>query len=97
MFILTPLPTQLALFEPGTRHTYSDASGRDIANPTAILLASCQLLRHINLWDYATRLESAVHNVIRTGDVLTPDIGGRSTTSDFTEAVLSDLHHTSYR
>ncbi|TGZ62162.1 hypothetical protein CRM22_007595 [Opisthorchis felineus] len=80
--------TKIAMFEPGTRHSYAEASGRDIANPTAILLASCDLLRHINLNEHATKLESAIYKVVKSGQVLTADVGGRSTTSDFIEALL---------
>ncbi|TPP60127.1 Isocitrate dehydrogenase [NAD] subunit mitochondrial [Fasciola gigantica] len=81
----------LAVFEPGTRHSFAMASGRDIANPTAILLASTHMLRHMNLTDYAVPVESAVLQVIREGKVLTPDIGGCSTTTEFTDAVLKRL------
>lgn len=79
---------EIAVFEPGTRHSYAEASGRDIANPTAILLASCDLLRHINLNEHAAKLESAIYKVVESGQVLTADVGGRSTTSDFIEALL---------
>lgn len=67
------------------------ASGRDIANPTAILLAGTHMLRHLNLTEYALSVESAVLQVIREGKVLTPDIGGCSTTTEFTEAVVRRL------
>ncbi|CAL8069440.1 unnamed protein product [Calicophoron daubneyi] len=86
---------ELALFEPGTRHSFSEASGRDIANPTAILLTSCNLLRHLNLSDYANILEKAVLKVIKQGDMRTPDIGGCSTTTEFTDAVLQQMEHSS--
>ncbi|CAH8437359.1 unnamed protein product [Dicrocoelium dendriticum] len=87
----------VALFEPGTRHSYTAASGRDIANPTAILLATCRLLRHINLTEYGNRLESAVHQVLRSGQALTADIGGQATTTQFTESLLSHLQKDSRR
>ena len=34
----------LAVFEPGAKHTFDAASGKNIANPTAALLASAKLL-----------------------------------------------------
>ncbi|VDQ00004.1 unnamed protein product [Trichobilharzia regenti] len=55
----------VAVFEPGSRHTFSWASGKNIANPTAILLASSNLLRHINLESYANKIESAVLKVLK--------------------------------
>ncbi|VDP91958.1 unnamed protein product [Echinostoma caproni] len=81
----------LAVFEPGTRHSFAMASGRDIANPTAILLASAEMLRHLNLVEYAKAVESAILQVIHEGKVRTPDIGGCSTTTEFTDAVLRRL------
>ncbi|OON19315.1 hypothetical protein X801_04819, partial [Opisthorchis viverrini] len=50
-----------AALEPGARHSYAEASGRDIASPTAILLASCKLLRHINLKEHPAKLLSAIY------------------------------------
>lgn len=87
----------VALFEPGARHSFAAASGRDIANPTAILLATCRLLRHINLNEYGNRLQSAVHKVLQAGQTLTADIGGHATTSQFTESLLDHLQKDSRR
>ena len=35
----------LAVFEPGAKHTFDAAAGKNIANPTAALLASAKLLQ----------------------------------------------------
>ena len=37
--------TDLAVFEPGAKHTYDAAAGKNIANPTAALLAAAKLLQ----------------------------------------------------
>ena len=37
--------SHLAVFEPGARHTYDAAAGKNIANPTAALLAAAKLLQ----------------------------------------------------
>ncbi|VEL39920.1 unnamed protein product [Protopolystoma xenopodis] len=79
------------MFEPGARHSFSLALGRNIANPTAILLATAHLLRHINLPEHANKLETALLSVIQTGRILTEDVGGRSTTTDFVNAVSEVL------
>ncbi|CAH8526020.1 unnamed protein product [Heterobilharzia americana] len=83
---------EVAVFEPGTRHTFASASGKDAANPTAILLASSNLLRHINLESYANKIETAVVKVIKSGKLLTSDVGGNSSTTGFTEAVMKQAH-----
>ena len=37
--------SDLAVFEPGAKHTFDAAAGKNIANPTAGLLASAKLLQ----------------------------------------------------
>ncbi|CAH8821427.1 unnamed protein product [Trichobilharzia szidati] len=83
---------EVAVFEPGTRHSFSWASGKNIANPTAILLASSNLLRHINLESYANKIESAVLKVLKAKKALTSDVGGNSSTTEFTEDVIKYAH-----
>lgn len=34
----------LAVFEPGAKHTFEAAAGKNVANPTAAILASAKLL-----------------------------------------------------
>ncbi|KAL7063797.1 hypothetical protein AAHC03_04430 [Spirometra sp. Aus1] len=81
----------VAVFQPGTAHAFSQASGRNTANPTAAILAATNLLRHINLEVYGDRLERALLRVLKAGRVLTTDVGGRCTTTEFTKAVLMEM------
>lgn len=81
------------VFEPGARHTFSEAVGKNVANPTAMLLASANLLNHINLQYYGDLIKSAVDRVIRVGKVRTKDMGGHSTTFDFSQAVIASLNY----
>ncbi|XP_066984861.1 isocitrate dehydrogenase [NAD] subunit beta, mitochondrial isoform X1 [Macrobrachium rosenbergii] len=81
------------VFEPGARHTFSEAVGKNVANPTAMLLASANMLRHVNLQYYGDMIKNAVDRVIRVGKVRTKDMGGHSTTFDFSRAVISNLHY----
>lgn len=53
----------------GARHTFSEAVGKNLANPTAMLLASANMLNHVNLQHYGAMIRSAVDRVIRTGKV----------------------------
>ncbi|XP_071481523.1 isocitrate dehydrogenase [NAD] subunit beta, mitochondrial-like [Diadema antillarum] len=80
-----------AIFEPGARHTFSQAVGRNIANPTAMLLSAANMLKHLNLDVYAKSLVDAVERVIKAGKVRTRDLGGYATSQDFTAEVISNM------
>ncbi|GFR49396.1 hypothetical protein Agub_g11448, partial [Astrephomene gubernaculifera] len=83
----------VAVFEQGARHVAKDLAGQGVANPTATLLSTAMLLRHIKLGGFADRLEAAVLQVYMDGDrsELTPDVGGSGSLLRFTEAVVRNL------
>ncbi|XP_048455295.1 isocitrate dehydrogenase [NAD] subunit beta, mitochondrial [Rhincodon typus] len=83
---------EYAVFETGARHPFSQAMGRNIANPTAMLLSSANMLRHLNLEFHSNLISEAVRKVIKLGKVRTQDMGGYSTTSDFLKSVINNLH-----
>ncbi|GMM37532.1 isocitrate dehydrogenase (NAD(+)) [Saccharomycopsis crataegensis] len=80
-----------AIFEPGCRHVGLDISGKHVANPTAMILSSALMLRHLGLQENADRISAAVYEVIAEGKTTTQDIGGSATTEEFTKAVLDKL------
>ncbi|KAM3512548.1 hypothetical protein MY11210_003811 [Beauveria gryllotalpidicola] len=82
---------EIAVFEPGCRHVGLDIKGKDQANPTALLLSGSMLLRHLGLDDHANRISKAVYAVIAEGKVRTRDMGGVSTTHEFTRAILDKM------
>ncbi|KAI2802748.1 hypothetical protein RDWZM_001038 [Blomia tropicalis] len=84
--------TDCVIYEPGARHTFGEAVGKNIANPTAMLLCSVKLLRHVNLHDYANLIQRALERVIEGGKVRTRDIGGYASTTDFTHAIIANLN-----
>lgn len=53
----------------GARHSFTSHAGRNMANPTANLLAAASMLRHIHLERYATLIENAVLKTIKVGKV----------------------------
>merc|ERR1712106_139921 len=79
------------VFEPGARHSYSEAAGKNSANPTAMLLAASNMLEHANLDTYGKQIRAAVEKVLAEGKVRTKDIGGQATTRQFTAAVVQSL------
>lgn len=83
---------ECVIYEPGARHTFGEAVGKNIANPTAMLLCSVKLLRHVNLQDYANIIQRSISKVISSGKVRTRDIGGYAATTDFTQAIVANLH-----
>ncbi|KAI1336944.1 isocitrate dehydrogenase subunit 1 [Xylariaceae sp. FL0016] len=81
----------VAVFEPGCRHVGLDIKGKDQANPTALLLSGTMLLRHLGLDEHANRISKAVYGVIAEGKARTRDMGGDSTTHEFTRAILDKM------
>jgi len=79
------------VFEPGARHSYSTVAGKNVANPTAMLLAAANMLDSACLGDHATNIRSAVHSVLGEGKVKTKDLGGHAGTRQFTAAVVQKL------
>ena len=71
--------------------TAPDIAGKDLANPTALLLSSVMMLRHIEMGSYADKIESALLATIAEGKFLTGDLGGKATTTDFTNALCSKM------
>ncbi|KAK9460386.1 uncharacterized protein V1516DRAFT_676493 [Lipomyces oligophaga] len=82
---------EVAVFEPGCRHVGLDIEGRNQANPTALLLSSAMMLRHLGLSEHADRISKGVYGVLADRTVRTPDLKGTSTTSEFTKAVLDKM------
>jgi isocitrate dehydrogenase (NAD+) len=78
---------EAALFE-AVHGTAPDIAGKGVANPTALILSSVMMLRHMGEEAAAARIDAAVYKVYREGRHLTPDVGGTASTADFTQAVL---------
>lgn len=81
----------LAVFEPGAKHTFDAAAGKNVANPTAALLASAKLLQHVGFVEDGLKLKKGVERVLKAQKVRTRDIGGYATTRDFTSAVCKAI------
>lgn len=80
-----------ALFSQGMPHSGMSIAGKNIANPTSMLLSSVMMLRYLGLPRFADQISNALNEVLTEGKVKTKDIGGNSTTSDFTKAVIHHL------
>jgi isocitrate dehydrogenase (NAD+) len=78
-------------FEPGAKHSFTEALGRNIANPTAMILSCSNLLHHLHLDDYGRALRLAVEKTIKDGKVRTRDLGGYQSTREFSYAVIQNF------
>jgi isocitrate dehydrogenase (NAD+) len=79
-----------ALFEP-VHGSAPDIAGKGIANPCSMILASCLMLDHLHEDEVAERIRSAVVDVLRGDEGLTPDLGGTGTTQSFARAIIDRL------
>ncbi|KAB8303212.1 hypothetical protein EYC80_004659 [Monilinia laxa] len=66
-----------------------DIAGKALANPTALLLSSIMMLRHMGLNDHAKRIETAIFDVLAEGKTLTGDLGGKAKTHEYAGAIIS--------
>ena len=83
----------ISIFE-AVHGTAPDITGKNLANPTALLLSSFMLLRHVGLMEYAARIENALLFTLENG-AHTGDFGNKETpslsTSEFARTIISNL------
>ena len=82
--------TDYALFEP-VHGSAPRLAGKGIANPMAAILASRMMLDYLGENKWAERIENAIITVLKEGKVLTPDLGGSSSTTQVTDAIIDVL------
>jgi isocitrate dehydrogenase (NAD+) len=68
-----------------------DIAGKGIANPTALIQSAVMMLHHIGEQAAGQRIEDALVDVYRRGDVRTPDLGGTASTDDFADAICRTM------
>jgi isocitrate dehydrogenase (NAD+) len=77
----------VAIFE-AVHGSAPDITGKGVANPLAVLLAAALMLEHVKRPELAQRLREAIHAVVHEDHISTPDLGGLSSTQDFTKAIM---------
>lgn len=87
---------EVAIFEAvhGSAPKYA---GKDVANPTAMILSGVMLLRHLGEMEAAAKIEAAVVVTLAEGKTLTRDVVGDARaagTRAFTDAVIANLGRT---
>jgi isocitrate dehydrogenase (NAD+) len=89
--------TEAAMFE-ATHGSAPKYKGQNRVNPTALMLSGVLMLKHMNERDAADRMESAIANVIKTGEKVTYDLKPTRDdptavgTSEFADAVIEEMN-----
>src|SRR6201997_950019 len=79
-----------ALFE-AVHGTAPDIAGKNLANPTALLMSAIMMLRHMGEQSAGDRIEAALNRVLQKRETITRDLGGSASTSEFTDAIIAAL------
>ena len=86
---------------PSSRRSTGSApkyAGKNVINPTALILSSVMMLRHLGEQDAAQRVENAVSVTLAEGEAVTLDVARQqgdveqsTSTSGFADAVIANL------
>ena len=83
--------TDAAVFE-AVHGSAPDIAGRNVANPTALVLAAVLMLKHVEETAAADRIVGALRKVLAGRNVRTRDMGGTASTSEFADAICRTLN-----
>lgn len=81
-----------AVFE-AVHGTAPDIAGKNLANPTALILSACMMLDHMELYEHGNRIRNAIFQTIEANDNLTRDLKGAGSTSLYTDAVIRRIEN----
>jgi tartrate dehydrogenase/decarboxylase/D-malate dehydrogenase len=87
---LNPERKTPSMFEPIHGSAF-DITGKGIANPIGTFWTGAMMLEHLGETAAAKRLMTAVERVTARSEFHTPDLGGRATTRQVTDAVCAAL------
>ncbi len=79
-----------AVYEP-VHGSAPDIKGQNLANPSALLMCAIEMLKNIDEFDAAQKIEKALFKTIKEGRVLTQDLGGSSKTTEFRDEIIKNL------
>jgi isocitrate dehydrogenase (NAD+) len=81
---------EAAVFE-AVHGSAPDIAGKDIANPLALIRSAILMLWHMHKDDAAHRIRAALRHVVVRQKILTRDLGGNASTTQFTDAVIAAI------
>ena len=79
-----------AVFEP-VHGSAPDIKGKNIANPTALLMSAIEMVRYLGEFNIAQKLQNALFKTLQEGKVLTFDLGGSAKTTEFRDEIIKNL------
>ncbi len=79
-----------AIFE-AVHGSAPDIQGKNLANPTALILSAAAMLDHMSLMEHGDRIRDAISATLATKEDRTKDLGGTLGTKEFTQAVIKRL------
>jgi len=87
---IDPTRRRPSMFEPIHGSAF-DITGLGIANPLGAFWTATMMLEHLGEAKAAARLMQAIELVTGRGEVLPPDLGGKATTVEVTDAVIGAI------
>ncbi len=80
----------IAIYE-GVHGSAPDIAGKNLANPTGLLMATVMMLQNIGEIQASKKLHKALLDVIYEHKHVTVDVGGKATTNEFKDAVIAKV------
>ncbi len=79
-----------AIFE-AVHGTAPDIAGKNLANPTALILSAAMMLEHMGYRDESDKLHDAIYQALQNKEKCTRDLGGHASTTEFTDYIIENL------
>jgi tartrate dehydrogenase/decarboxylase/D-malate dehydrogenase len=87
---LNPTREYPSMFEP-VHGSAPDIAGQGVANPIGTIWAGAMMLQHLGRQDAHDSIMTAIENVLGEAKYLTPDMGGKASTSELGKALASSI------
>ena len=90
---LTPsgnIGEEAAVFE-AVHGTAPDIVGKNMANPTALLLSATMMLDHMGLNTQSKRIKDSIFTTLKNRENLTGDLKGNGSTTKYTDTIIKNL------
>ncbi len=81
---------EMAVFE-AVHGSAPDIAGKDLANPIAVILSGAMMLKYLGEIGKSNLIIDAVEKTIKEGKYVTKDLGGSSSTTDMTDAIIENF------
>lgn len=80
----------LAVFE-AVHGSAPDIAGKNCANPIAMLKSAIMMLEYLGESVAAQKIDLAIDQVLQNSSIRTSDLGGKASTSEFTDAIIAQI------